>query len=46
MTGIGAALVICAVGIAVIRVISGVHYISDVVAAFVVAMLLSALYVL
>ena len=38
MTGIGAALVICAVGIAVIRVISGVHYISDVVAAFVVFM--------
>ena len=46
MIGIGAALVICAVGIAVIRVISGVHYISDVVAAFVVAMLLSALYIL
>ena len=46
MNGIGAALVICAVGIAVIRVISGVHYISDVGAAFVIALLLSALYVL
>ena len=46
MNGIGAALVICAVGIAVIRVISGVHYISDVGAAVVIALLLSALYVL
>ena len=38
---IGIAMIVCATGIAVIRVISGVHSISDVVAAAVCALLSS-----
>jgi membrane-associated phospholipid phosphatase len=40
---IGAALLLCAVLLAVIRVISGVHFISDVIAGFAFAVICAAI---
>ncbi len=42
--GIGMVLLVCTVLIALIRVLSGVHYISDVVAAVMIAALIAVLY--
>lgn len=44
MNALGILLIFCTIGIAVIRVISGVHYISDVIAAILIAFVFSAVY--
>lgn len=46
MQVVGGSLVVCMVAIAIIRVVSGVHYISDVVAAVLIAALLSVVYLI
>lgn len=44
MTAIGIVLLVCTILLSVIRVVSGVHYISDVLAALLIAAGLASVY--